>query len=151
MIHHEHPVCGRCGVYRHLHPTRTCATSRRSFWLDEHHVVMHVTGWAWSKVGDRARWAIIRWLGHTFPKRLHWCDLVDAAWRPESFLDDYRDDWCNLPTPLFGIRRPPTTPCYCNNIPFEQNVLPLHRTAANVGVRCGTCDGGGCPDCTDPA
>lgn len=29
--------------------------------------------------------------------------------------------------------------------------LPLHRTAANVGVSCSTCDGGGCPDCTDPA
>ena len=29
--------------------------------------------------------------------------------------------------------------------------LPLHRTEANYGVVCGTCDGGGCPDCTDPA
>ena len=29
--------------------------------------------------------------------------------------------------------------------------LPLHRTEANYGVVCGTCDGGGCPDCTVPA
>lgn len=29
--------------------------------------------------------------------------------------------------------------------------LPLHRVAANVGVICSTCDGGGCLDCTDPA
>jgi hypothetical protein len=30
-------------------------------------------------------------------------------------------------------------------------VLPLHRTQANVGMACSTCDGGGCPDCTDPS
>lgn len=28
--------------------------------------------------------------------------------------------------------------------------LPLHRTEAGY-PRCATCDGGGCPDCTDPA
>jgi hypothetical protein len=28
--------------------------------------------------------------------------------------------------------------------------LPPHRTAAST-VGCATCDGGGCPDCTDPA
>lgn len=28
--------------------------------------------------------------------------------------------------------------------------LPLHRTAAGYPY-CGTCDGGGCPDCTDDA
>lgn len=28
--------------------------------------------------------------------------------------------------------------------------LPLHRTEAG-GPSCSTCDGGGCPDCTDPA
>lgn len=28
--------------------------------------------------------------------------------------------------------------------------LPLHRTEAGF-PRCSTCDGGGCPDCTDPA
>lgn len=29
--------------------------------------------------------------------------------------------------------------------------LPAHRTEANYGIVCSTCDGGGCPDCTDPA
>lgn len=29
--------------------------------------------------------------------------------------------------------------------------LPLHRTEANSGIVCSTCDGGGCLDCTDPA
>jgi hypothetical protein len=28
--------------------------------------------------------------------------------------------------------------------------LPIHRTEAGY-PRCSTCDGGGCPDCTDPA
>jgi len=28
--------------------------------------------------------------------------------------------------------------------------LPLHRTEAGY-PRCATCDGGGCPDCTDPS
>lgn len=28
--------------------------------------------------------------------------------------------------------------------------LPIHRTEAGY-PRCATCDGGGCPDCTDPA
>lgn len=28
--------------------------------------------------------------------------------------------------------------------------LPLHRTEAGY-PHCSTCDGGGCPDCTDPA
>lgn len=28
--------------------------------------------------------------------------------------------------------------------------LPIHRTEAGW-PRCSTCDGGGCPDCTDPA
>jgi hypothetical protein len=34
--------------------------------------------------------------------------------------------------------------------PAETRGLPLHRTEAGW-PRCSTCDGGGCPDCTDPA
>ena len=32
----------------------------------------------------------------------------------------------------------------------DQWNLPLHRTEAGY-PNCSTCDGGGCPDCTDPA
>ena len=32
----------------------------------------------------------------------------------------------------------------------EAEPLPIHRTEAGY-PRCSTCDGGGCPDCTDPA
>lgn len=32
----------------------------------------------------------------------------------------------------------------------EPSDLPLHRTEAGY-PNCSTCDGGGCPDCTDPA
>ena len=34
--------------------------------------------------------------------------------------------------------------------PTKEWSLPLHRTEAGY-PRCSTCDGGGCPDCTDPA
>lgn len=33
---------------------------------------------------------------------------------------------------------------------FRERSLPLHRTEAGW-PRCATCDGGGCPDCTDLA
>ena len=32
----------------------------------------------------------------------------------------------------------------------DQWNLPVHRTEAGY-PHCSTCDGGGCPDCTDPA
>lgn len=33
----------------------------------------------------------------------------------------------------------------------EERELPLHRTQATFPPQsCGTCGGGGCPDCTDP-
>lgn len=34
--------------------------------------------------------------------------------------------------------------------PSSPPSLPLHRTEAGT-IRCATCDGGGCPDCTDPS
>lgn len=120
MSHHEHPVCGRCGAYRHLHPTKWCASSRRSFWLDEHHLVMHITGWLWTKLSDKARWWVVTKMYDLQPGRYHWCDLVDAAIKAgPDWVGDYRDDWCDVPTPLFGVGRPPTKACYCNDLPFE--------------------------------
>ena len=35
-------------------------------------------------------------------------------------------------------------------LPSDDWGLPLHRTEAGY-PNCSTCDGGGCPDCTDPA
>lgn len=37
--------------------------------------------------------------------------------------------------------------CVCDR---AARPLPLHRTEAGY-PNCSTCDGGGCPDCTDPA
>ena len=37
----------------------------------------------------------------------------------------------------------------CSRARYEPT-LPIHRTEAGW-PRCSTCDGGGCPDCTDPA
>jgi hypothetical protein len=41
------------------------------------------------------------------------------------------------------------TLCDCAQVGHPRP-LPLHRTEAGY-PRCSTCDGGGCPDCTDPA
>lgn len=38
----------------------------------------------------------------------------------------------------------------CCQCCYDVQRLPIHRTEAGW-PRCATCDGGGCPDCTDPA
>ena len=40
----------------------------------------------------------------------------------------------------------------CAHVDYDawERALPLHRTEAGT-IRCSTCDGGGCPDCTDSA
>ena len=40
----DKPTCGRCGVYRHLHPTKRCAKPRLSFWWDRHFLWRHIAG-----------------------------------------------------------------------------------------------------------
>lgn len=40
--------------------------------------------------------------------------------------------------------------CLCGHERFDHRSLPIHRTEAGY-PHCSTCDGGGCPDCTDPA
>lgn len=46
----------------------------------------------------------------------------------------------------------PPEPCCpgCSANRYPADPLPLHRTEAGY-PNCATCDGGGCPDCTDPA
>ena len=39
---------------------------------------------------------------------------------------------------------------YAEGHASDRRDLPLHRTEAGY-PNCSTCDGGGCPDCTDPA
>lgn len=81
-------VCGRCGVYRHLHPTKGgCEKSRRSWWWDEHYPIRHVLGIAWLALSEKRRWSIVSWYYDRHPD-VCWCELVDAA-----YLDIKKDDY----------------------------------------------------------
>lgn len=103
--------CGRCGVYRDLHPTRTCEKSRRSFWWDEHYLWRHVAAWLWLRLNDRQRMNLVHryWSHH---KHLCWCEFVDAALLDDK-RDDYADDLCDVPLP-FGVGLPRPGWCYCS-------------------------------------
>ncbi len=103
-------VCGRCGVYRDLHPTRTCEKSRRAFWLDEHYLWRHVAAWLWLRLSDRQRMNLVSryWERHN---HLCWCEFVDCALL-DNKRDDFADDLCDVPLP-FGVGPPRLGWCYC--------------------------------------
>ena len=58
--------------------------------------------------------------------------------RAALYPDGVSLQWRQLDVLADEIERGPVAP------------LPLHRTEAGY-PNCSTCDGGGCPDCTDPA
>ena len=107
------PVCGRCGVYRHLHPTDRCERSRREWPWDTHYLHRHVVGTIWLALPERARWRIVGWY-HKARPHLCWCDLVDAAYQ-DIKKDDYRKPYgcaCDVTLPTdAGSPRPGW--CYC--------------------------------------
>ena len=108
----DQPVCGRCGVYRHLHPTKGgCEKSRHSYWWDEHYLWRHIAGHLWLALSDRRRMAIVSWL-HDRRPHLCWCEFVDAALLDDK-RDDYDDDACDIPLPV-GIGVPRSGGCYCS-------------------------------------
>ena len=81
------------------------------------------------------------------------------SWSP---ADDYDDQGNYQPGPTRTYpRHARCQPGCCTGTPLchdpegDHDVvdrwhLPLHRTEAGY-PDCSTCDGGGCPDCTDPA
>ena len=112
----ERTTCGRCGVYRHLHPTRTgCQTPRLSWWWHRHYLHRHVLTRAWWAMPERARWWVAARIHEARP-HLCWCNLVDAVIDAQ---DDRRDDYrgehgcaCDAPLPIdAGLPRPGS--CYC--------------------------------------
>jgi hypothetical protein len=109
----KRPTCGRCGVYRDLHPTKSCKKPRLSFWWDRHSLARHIAGHAWLALSDRQRFDIVGWLYKRQPN-LCWCDFVNSA-----YLDDMRDDYrgdngcaCDVPLPV-GVEEPRPGRCYC--------------------------------------
>jgi hypothetical protein len=111
------PTCGRCGVYRHLHPTTRCTKPRLSFWWDRHSAADHVMAWLWiHALTSRLRW----WICAQWSKRFgrDWCEVVDSAVRADNWSDwrgDYSGKWgclCDFPLPhTAGAPRPGW--CYC--------------------------------------
>lgn len=109
----ERPVCGRCGVYRHLHPTARCAKPRREWWWDRHFLLRHVAGRLWLTLPEKRRWDFVSWY-HVRHPELCWCDLVDAAYL-DIKRDDYFKPWgcaCDVPLPT-DARPPRPFGCYC--------------------------------------
>ncbi len=108
------PTCGRCGVYRHLHPTRFgCEVPRLSYWWDRHSLVRHVAGRLWLALPEKRRWDIICWLYERHPDHC-WCQYVDSAYL-DIKKDDYRGDngcGCDVPLPT-QVGAPVYGSCYC--------------------------------------
>lgn len=109
----KYTTCGRCGVYRHLHPTTRCARPRRSFWWNRHSPIRHASGLLWLRLPEKARWRVVTVVNKVRPD-LCWCDLVDAALL-DNHKDDYRDPWgCACDVALPTDARPPVPGrCYC--------------------------------------
>lgn len=128
----DQPTCGRCGVYRHLHPTKTCAKPRLSFWWDRHYAWRHIAASLWLTLGDRRRMNFAHriWSRN---ERLCWCDFVDAA-----LLDgkrDYFECGCDVPLPV-GIREPVGN-CYCPPV-CSHEWLDRPESDARECLVCGT-------------
>lgn len=106
-------TCGRCGVYRRLHPVDRCKGFRASWWWDRHLPVRHFAGVAWLTLPDSLRWRIV---GAIYDRRPHlcWCEFVDAAYLDDK-RDDYKGEWgcgCDVPLPI-GVGLPRPGWCYC--------------------------------------
>lgn len=112
----KRPLCGRCGVYRDLHPTKSCEKSRHSFWIDRHSIARHMAGKVWLALPEKWRWIIV---GAYFDRHSDrcWCDLVDCAYI-DFKKDDYRKPWgcgCDVSLPTdAGLPRPGF--CYCEPV-----------------------------------
>ena len=109
----DRPTCGRCGVYRHLHPTSLCEKPRLSFWWDRHFLWRHIIGGIWLALTDRHRFDLATRY-HARRPHLCWCDLVDAAYL-DIKRDDYRGEWgclCDVPLPT-DAKEPRPRGCYC--------------------------------------
>lgn len=112
-------TCGSCGVYRSLHPIKTCVVPTTSWWWKRHYLHEHVLNWLWIHVlPSKARW----WIADKLEgPNHHWCHLVDSCTRADDkdWLRDYREpNGCLCEFPSFWKRIPrPTEGCYCTPPP----------------------------------
>lgn len=75
-------------------------------------------------------------------------DIWQHRRKPTVFSDDRGATWYDLDEAMQP--RHPIPDAALDGHDGVPRDLPIHRTAAGY-PRCATCDGGGCPDCTDPA
>jgi hypothetical protein len=86
-------------------------------------------------------------------KTMHRCDLPSL--RPDETPVRLGDIWQCDDCQRYWIRSvsrwTKASEDLTNKLKSEKSgTLPLHRTEAGY-PNCSTCDGGGCPDCTDPS
>ena len=82
------PTCGRCGVYRHLHPTKNCAKPRLSFWWDRHLLLKHLTVPAWVHlIPSSLRWKILAHYNDNARRDICWCDLTNSGVYADGWSD----------------------------------------------------------------
>ena len=78
-------------------------------------------------------------------------EIIADVFRP--LMKGYADALgCDLATQLrdAGLLMPDDATTQTEALANGRRDLPQHRTEAGY-PNCATCDGGGCPDCTDPA
>lgn len=125
LVHRE--TCGRCGVYRRLHPTKSCDRARLAWWWREHFLRLHVGNWLWLKAPSRFRW----WVAEQLKVRGRcWCGLFDSVWYADKWDDepatggpgtgsrgyrhDYEGKWgCLCDFPAVWAVGAPDGNCYC--------------------------------------
>lgn len=122
-------TCGRCGVYRHLHPTKSgCKRPTLSPWWQRHSLTAHFKGWVWVYLfTEKARW---RYVWRVMRPGLCWCELVDCVIRSNrNWRSDYKGPWsclCDVPLPS-NVGAPDPRGCYCSP-PAEHTNTPEERT-----------------------
>jgi len=77
-------------------------------------------------------------------------DRQPFAWSEALALANFYAGATGIRRRVYKTSRDGWILCYAEDWPDVEEGLPLHRTEAGW-PNCATCDGGGCPDCTDPA
>jgi len=122
------PTCGRCGVYRNLHPTSRCTKPRLSFWWDRHSLHRHILAWLWiHALTSSLRWRIAAHYNDNAKRDLCWCDVAHSLTEADQWGDvdhgtytsrgtrhDYQGEGCLCDFPLpTDAGAPQPGWCYC--------------------------------------
>jgi hypothetical protein len=114
------PTCGRCGVYKHLHPIARCKGYRHSWWWNRHRLTKHVAVWAWIHLMRPSwRWSVCARMSEVGGGWRDWCRIIDSALYADDWTwrrGDYSGAWgclCDFPMPWETGARD-YRGCYCS-------------------------------------